>query len=91
MRNARERMLSSDAYRRFQEEGIKAITHQEAAAFFRIDDYVNEDTRERKLLRILNSCARFLLLLHPVLSRRKPFLVRYLKSRSSSSGCPERL
>jgi hypothetical protein len=55
IRNERDRMLSSDAFRKFQEKGIESITHQEAAAFFRIDDYVTSEARERKLLRILNS------------------------------------
>lgn len=55
IRNERDRMLSSDAYKKFQVKGIASITHQEAAAFFRIDDYVEPEGRERKLLRILNS------------------------------------
>ncbi len=55
VRNERERMLSSDAYGKFQGEGISTVSHQEAAAFFRIDDYVEPEARERKLLRILNS------------------------------------
>ncbi len=55
VRNERERMLSSDAYRKFQESGIGSVTHQEASAFFRIDDYVESEARERKLIRILNT------------------------------------
>lgn len=55
VRNERDRMLSSDPYKKFLEQGIGSITHQEAAAFFRIDDYVSAEARERKLVRMLNS------------------------------------
>lgn len=50
----RQRMLSSEALEKFNCGKIDAITSHEAAGFFRIDEYVTGDTRERKLARIIN-------------------------------------
>lgn len=55
IRNERARMLSSEAFLKFTDNGIDSVTVQEAEAFFRLDDYVVGKARERKLLRILNT------------------------------------
>lgn len=48
------RLLSSEAFIKFQEAGIDAITKREAESFFRIDDYVTADARLQKIMRIKN-------------------------------------
>lgn len=55
IRNERVRMLTSDAFQKFIKNGIASVTLQEAEAFFRLDDYVVGKSRERKLLRLLNT------------------------------------
>lgn len=55
IRNERARMLNSEAFLKFIENGIDCVTLQEAEAFFRLDDYVTGKARESKLLRILNT------------------------------------
>lgn len=55
LQNERARMLSSDAYLKFNSGGLNTVSVKEAEAFFRLDDYVVGATRERKVLRILNS------------------------------------
>lgn len=56
-RHAREheRLLTSDAYLKFQATGIDSVTLAEAEAFFRLDEYVAADLRERKITRVLSS------------------------------------
>jgi hypothetical protein len=56
-RHERVRMMTSDAFGKFQVGGPGAVTPQEAEAFFRIDDYVVGSARERKMVRILNTYA----------------------------------
>ena len=48
-------MLASDAFAKFQEGGLGAVTTQDAEAFFRIDDYVVSKAREQKVIRALNA------------------------------------
>jgi len=54
LRRERARMLASDAFLNFRTVGLDAVTHQQAENFFRVDDYVLGDQRERKLVRMLN-------------------------------------
>ncbi len=54
LRSERDRLLSSDAFLKYKDrEG--SITKRDAEGFFRIDNYVNAEARERKLLRIVNA------------------------------------
>jgi hypothetical protein len=53
-RTERIRMLNSDAYRKLIAEGEDAVTSPEAEAFFRLNDYVIGEARERKINRVLN-------------------------------------
>ena len=76
LRNERARMLSSDAYLKFQSGGIDVVTAQEADAFFRIDDYVEGKARERKIIRILNSFVD-----DPELSQVIKLLARKVRER----------
>jgi hypothetical protein len=55
LRSEKERMLSSVAYEKFETDNESSITIQEACAFFRIDEYVIGEARERKILRAVNS------------------------------------
>lgn len=55
IRRERVRMLASEAFLKFQSNGVNAVTVQEAEAFFRIDEYVTGQVRERKIIRILNT------------------------------------
>ena len=55
IRRERVRMLASEAFLKFQSNGVDAVTVQEAEAFFRIDEYVTGQVRERKIIRILNT------------------------------------
>ena len=49
------RMLSSEAYVRFREEGADAVTINDTEAFFRLNEYVVGKARDRKIARILNT------------------------------------
>ena len=51
----RMRMFATAAYEKFMAEQLKEITPQEAEAFFRLDDYVTGEARERKIDRIINT------------------------------------
>ena len=53
-RRERERMLSSDAYAKFESGHPEEITLQEAESFFRVDAYVVGDARAEKVLRAIN-------------------------------------
>ena len=55
IRRERVRMLASEAFLKFQSSEADAVTAQEAEAFFRIDEYVTGQVRERKIIRILNT------------------------------------
>ena len=51
----RARLLTSDAFAQYQEEGDPAsVTDVAANAFFRIDVYVKGQARERKVTRLVN-------------------------------------
>lgn len=54
LQSERSRILSTEAFRKFEEVGAEAISGREAQAFFRIDDYVVGAARETKLTRLLN-------------------------------------
>ena len=54
-RSERARLLGSPAFRKFITDGPDAVSVQEAATFFRIDDYVVGKLKEEKLTRILNA------------------------------------
>lgn len=49
----KSRLLSSYIYENYKSSGIKSITNLEAETFFRLDDYIIGNARERKLARIL--------------------------------------
>lgn len=53
----RRRLLASDAYEAFQRRGASAISQRLAEAFFRLDDYVVGQMRQRKVQRIANAFA----------------------------------
>lgn len=55
LRVERARMLASEAFINFTSGRANTIPKREAEAFFRIDDYVIGDQRERKIVRILNA------------------------------------
>lgn len=49
----KSRLLSSYIYANYKSSGAKSITKLEAETFFRLDDYIIGNARERKLARIL--------------------------------------
>lgn len=53
-RSERLRMMSEAAYSKFQKDEMRDISRAEAEIFFRLDDYVVGQARERKLIRVLN-------------------------------------
>jgi hypothetical protein len=55
LRRERARMLSSDAFAKISDGRESEVTTQEAASFFRIDEYVTGKARERKITRIMNA------------------------------------
>lgn len=54
-RNERARLLTEDAWIKYLETGATAVSRREAEAFFRLDDYVTGEARERKILRVVNA------------------------------------
>lgn len=54
IRRERERMLTSEAFRKFSSNEAFAISLQEAESFFRVDAYVTGTARTEKLLRAIN-------------------------------------
>jgi len=54
-RGERARLLGSDAYQKFMAGGIESVLPAEAAAFFRVDDYVAPEMRRRRITRIINA------------------------------------
>jgi hypothetical protein len=55
IRSERQRLIATDAFKKFSKPNESAITSRDAEGFFRIDNYVEKDAREEKLLRILNA------------------------------------
>ena len=53
-RGERFRMMSEVAYFKFERGEIRDVSQAEAESFFRLDDYVTGQARERKLIRVLN-------------------------------------
>ncbi len=51
----RERLLTSDVFLKLQISGIDGVTRHEAETFFRLDEYVADTMRERKITRVLNA------------------------------------
>lgn len=51
----RARLINSDAYKRFIDGGAEETTRSEVEAFFRLNDYVTGDVREKKIVRLLNA------------------------------------
>lgn len=51
----RTRMLGSDAFAKFKAQGIQSVTKVEAESFFRLNEYVVDAARERKLSRLVNT------------------------------------
>jgi hypothetical protein len=54
-RREHARMLNDPAFLKFQETGSDNISMGQAEAFFRLDDYVVGQARERKIVRIINA------------------------------------
>jgi hypothetical protein len=57
LRNERARLLAEAAYAKYREGRAQAVSLREAESFFRLDEYVTGLSRERKILRIVNSFA----------------------------------
>ena len=55
LRRERGRILASDAFLKAQESGVDAVTASEAEKLFRIDSYVQQGSRERKITRLVNA------------------------------------
>lgn len=53
----RRRLLASGAFHKFRQNGASAVAFQEAEAFFRLDEYVPQEMRERKISRVLYAFA----------------------------------
>ncbi|MBN2395555.1 MAG: hypothetical protein JXC36_03710 [Candidatus Atribacteria bacterium] len=49
------RMLSTEAYKKVISNNSKAVTVQEAEAFFRLDEYIKGEIRNQKIERIVTS------------------------------------
>jgi hypothetical protein len=54
-RRERLRLISSIAYAKFSSGDIAEVTEQEAASFFRLDEYVSGTARKKKIARIVNA------------------------------------
>jgi hypothetical protein len=50
----RSRLISSDAFKKFVQGGAESATKTEVEAFFRLNEYVTGDVREKKIARLLN-------------------------------------
>lgn len=55
LRMEKERMLSSKAFIKYQNNAISEISLNEANAFFRIDEYVPKNLKEGKIVRAINN------------------------------------
>jgi hypothetical protein len=51
----RARLLSSEAFRKLQENTGAVVSPREAETFFRLDPYITGNKREERILRILNA------------------------------------
>jgi hypothetical protein len=51
----RHRLLASEAFESLSRGGERAVKQREAEAFFRLDEYVVGDMRERKILRLVST------------------------------------
>ena len=56
-RSERLRILSSETFRKYRAEGPASLTPREAEDFFRVDDYVTGEARERKISRLTDAFA----------------------------------
>jgi hypothetical protein len=54
-RHEKTRMLGTAAFEKVSANEADTVTHQEAEAFFRIDDYVTGEARNTKLIRFTNT------------------------------------
>lgn len=55
LQTERTRLLASTAYRKHLADDAASITRKEAEDFFRVDDYVAGQARERRIVRLLNA------------------------------------
>lgn len=55
LKSEKERLLATDAFLKYKIGNRAEITRRDAEQFFRIDNYVTGEARERKLLRVLNA------------------------------------
>lgn len=55
LRAERKRLLGTDACITARNDGVESVTRRMAEEFFRVDDYVTGELRERKILRILDA------------------------------------
>ncbi len=55
LKSEKTRMIASEAFQKIQEKGLEIVTQQEVESFFRIDEYVTGEIRERKIARIINN------------------------------------
>lgn len=55
LRSEKTRLLASEAFQKSQNNENEKITQQEIESFFRIDEYVIGEARERKIARIINN------------------------------------
>jgi hypothetical protein len=53
----RGRMLTEEAFLKFESGGASAVALREAEAFFKLDEYVVGNARERKIQRVVNAFA----------------------------------
>jgi len=53
-RAERQRLIGTSAFKKFVADRADDISDSEANSFFRIDEYVSVDTRERKIQRVVN-------------------------------------
>lgn len=53
-RNEQLRMMAEEGFLKFREGRLNEVSAREAEAFFRVDDYIVGDARQRKITRILN-------------------------------------
>jgi len=51
----RARMLASEAYAHAKDDGVEAVTDEEADAFFRLIAYIRGQPRQRKIARLENA------------------------------------
>ena len=54
----RRRLLGSEAFDKLCHSGENAVNRREAEAFFRLDEYVTGERRERKVVRILDAFSQ---------------------------------